>query len=150
MTITWVPTPNNGFWKNGILIGTGAVYDDINKVYRKGNFNTSGELDGADCVVLNFSDPVNINIRKGPYASGKENGTITEYVLPQSSLTNFETKNAGVDSTKYVHTFSNGNYQSTTATENNVKIRANKSKGNKKRANGADIDSVTNYGFEEV
>jgi hypothetical protein len=150
MTITWVPVPNSGVWKNGVLVGEGSEYNEIDKIYRKGNFNSAGELEGANCTVLDFSDPVNINIRKGPYAAGKENGTIAEYVLPQSNINNFETKNAGVDATKYGHTFSIGVYQSTTSTESNIKVRANKSKGNKRRRGGTALNNVVAYEFSEV
>lgn len=147
MTITWTPVRGEGYWKNGILIGKGQYINDHESIMKKGTFDENGVLNSTDCEVINYSDTNNVSIRKGPFVNGKEHGEIFEYVFTKSDWEDFKTRANGINSTKYTQLFSNGVWQSTTATVNNKRIKgtAGKSKSNPRST----LDMVTSFSFEE-
>lgn len=122
MTVTWLPVLGEGQWKNGVLVGVGQEIDENNKIIRKGSFNAIGQLDYEDCEVIDYSDSVNVIIRKGSFIRNKENGTIIEYLFNKSLWEDFKNNSNGINVTKYSRTFSNGVQQSTESTINvNIK-----------------------------
>lgn len=121
MPITWIPVRGFGYYYKYHLVGRGQYINENDCIMMGGTFNQSGLLDFTDCEVIDYSDSVNVNIRIGQYANGNEDGTIYEYVFPKASWTNFF-NNVSVNSTRYTHTFSEGNWVSTSETMNNVPI----------------------------
>jgi hypothetical protein len=115
MVVSFVPGVG-GMLKNFKLIGNGSVFDSNKKIFQQNNFDSAGLLSGENCLTVNYAaDPV--FIRVGNYVAGVENGTISEYVFPQSSWSKFLSgTDDGVTSTKYTQVFSNGVWQSTSAT----------------------------------
>lgn len=131
MPITWIPTRGRGYWYKGKLIGEGQYINENDNIMEKGTFNQNGELESKNCEVINYNDNVNISVRIGPYSDGKENGTILEYVFAKFFWDDFMT-NSVVNSTRYTHLFSHGNWESTSETKNNIAILGNFSKTNNK------------------
>jgi hypothetical protein len=124
MPITWIPVRGYGYWSKGKLIGEGQYINENDYLMEKGTFNQDGNLDAVECEVINYSDPANVSVRLGTYSDGKENGTIIEYVFAKSAWENFMI-NSSVSSTKYTHLFSNGVWESTSNTQNNISILGN-------------------------
>jgi hypothetical protein len=118
MAITMVPAAGSVI-KNFQIVDTGGIYDDNLKVIKQGKF-LSGKLNGPDCVVTSYGGS-EINIRKGAFSAGVENGSIFEYVFVQSDWELLFGANSSISVTRYSHVFANGVWQSTSAT-NTVKI----------------------------
>jgi len=59
MPITWTPI-NDGYWKNGHLIGEGEEIDENNEIIKKGIFNENGILDDDNGEVIDYSNPSNV------------------------------------------------------------------------------------------
>ncbi len=143
MTITWVPVEGKGYWKNGKLIGEGMEVNKLKSIIKSGQFNNSGQLHGSNCMVINYGN-ANINIRIGKYVNGKENGEIYEYVFVQEQWDNFQNDPNGVNSTRYKHTFNNGNWVNTLETLQNKKIKGNSSR------QGDKFNNYTSFTVEEM
>ena len=138
--ITWIATRGEGKWVKGRLIGRGQYINENEKIMQKGIFNNNGRLNNDDCEYIKYSDSANVNIRKGSFKDGKESGTIYEYVFAKSFWEDLLNNNK-IQCTKYTHTFSDGNWQSTLETKNDVSI-----KGEFDKVNGR----WQNFGFREI
>jgi hypothetical protein len=122
MPIFWIPVRGNGYFCNGKLIGEGQYINTNNCIIQKGIFNTNGLLHGSNNEIIDYSDSVNVNIRKGQYSEGKENGVIYEYVFAKSLWNDFYNGD-NTTTTRYQHNFNNGIWQSTAETKNNIIIQ---------------------------
>ena len=140
MTITWKPTLGSGaYWKNGKCYGSGAIFNSTAHTIAKGTFDKS-ELNGNSCILVNYDDTVNVSIRFGQFVDNKENNDIIEYVFDKANWVTFQS--TGTMSTKYHHLFSNGVYQSTTSTDNNIHITAITTLGSN--------NNINSFTFSEV
>lgn len=121
MPFTWVPTVNQGYWQNGMLIGVGEALNEIDCILQKGTFNSKGQLNGNDCVSIDYSDASLVTIKKGTFSSGLEDGTIYEYVFPKSRW-NTLIGNGTIATTRYTRTYTDGVLTSTDQTQTNFNI----------------------------
>ena len=113
MPIVWLPR-NGGYVKNMKMTGEGFFINEKESLVMDGTFK-DGILDGEGMVVK-YADNL-INIRRGSYSNGKENGAVYEYVFPKTLWREFLDKEEGIDSaTRYTHVFQNGAWKSTSET----------------------------------
>jgi hypothetical protein len=147
MVITWVPVANEGYWKNGKLIGKGQYINENENIIQKGVFDNDGMLHGDDCEVIDYKTE-NISVRKGSYKKGKEHGDILEYVFPKSKWSDFSLSE-NVDSTRYRHKFHNGKWSKTNETKKNIKIRGNIIKENIIKDIKDNKDNIISFEFTE-
>ncbi len=105
MPYTWRPT--NGYWRNGQLVGEGEFIDEVNcRIYR-GTFNTYGNLDGAECEIVDYSGNT-VKVQKGEFYDGKEHGTVTEYTFTKNLWDNCCDLEHGVAATCCEKTYDDG------------------------------------------
>lgn len=127
MPITWIPVRGQGYCSKNKIIGRGQYINDNTCIMKKGIFNANGELHDNSGKLIDYSDSANVHIRQGVYNNGKENGVILEYVFAKSNWNDF-LNNSVINSTRYTHSFSNGTWQSTSETKNNIAIMGEFSK----------------------
>lgn len=116
MVVSFIRVEGQGHIENFRMVGYGAIYDENALNFKQGFFQ-NGNLTGPPPGQVTDYSTDSVSIRNGVYTNGVPNGQIYEYVFPKISWSTFVAGQQAVSATKYTQLFSNGVWQSNSATE---------------------------------